>query len=109
MKKNTYASIIPATREKISSEYMKYPKVGIVTGSTEKLEAQYICFLAKGISMGEYQNNGFVVTPTLEKGSTKSVHFPNLSYSKSFWTGINSNPNLNLSGKFSKTSIDYDS
>lgn len=85
---------------------MKYPKVNVATGSTEKLEAQYICFLAKGISMGEYQNNGFVVTPTLEKGSTKSVHFPDLSYSKSFWTGINSNPNLNLSGKFSKTSID---
>jgi hypothetical protein len=45
---------------------MNYPKVNIFTDNTGDFEAQYICFLAKGISLGEYQNNGFTVLPTLD-------------------------------------------
>lgn len=85
---------------------MNYPKINIFTDNTGDFEAQYICFLAKGISLGEYQNNGFTVLPDLDSKNAKSVHFPDLGYSNKFWRSIVSNPNINLSHLFPKTAID---
>lgn len=84
---------------------MGYPKINIFTDNTGDFEAQYICFLAKGISMGEYQNNGFVVLPSLNINNSKSIYFPNLSYSNKFWRSVVSNPNKNLSHLFPKPAI----
>jgi DNA-binding winged helix-turn-helix (wHTH) protein len=89
----------------IMSGDIKYPKINIYTDSAGDFECKYICFLAKGISMGEYQNNGFAVIPTLDN-NPKSVHFPNLPYSKEFWKSINLNSNKNLSGDYPKSAID---
>ena len=85
---------------------MNYPKVNIVTDITGDLEAQYLCFLAKGISTGEYQDGGFAVTPNLERGNPKTVYFPNLPYSKNFWRTINFNPNKNFSTTYPQSAID---
>ncbi len=84
---------------------MNYPKITIFTDNTGDFEAQYICFLAKGISMGEYQNNGFAVLPNLNINNPKSVYFPDLGYSTKFWRSIVSNPNKNLSHLFPKPAI----
>lgn len=85
---------------------MKYPKVNIITDITGDFEARYICFLAKNISLGTYQNGGFLVLPSLEKGNSHTVHFPNLPYSKDFWQKIAFNSNKNLSGDFPKSAVD---
>jgi hypothetical protein len=85
---------------------MKYPKINISTDYSDYFEAQYLCFLAKGISCNTYQDGGFLVLPTLEKGSGKTVHFPDLGYSKEFWRSINFNPNINLSTQFPTPAID---
>lgn len=82
------------------SEEIKYPKINIYTDSSGDFECKYVCFLAKGISMGEYQKNGFIVTPKLESSNPKSVHFPDLAYSKNFWKSINVNSNKNLNGDY---------
>ncbi len=84
---------------------MNYPKVNTITDNTGDYEVQYICFLAKGISLGEYQNNGFTVLPTLDSKNPKSVYFPDLGYSSKFWRSIISNPNKNLSYLFPKPAI----
>lgn len=84
---------------------IKYPKINIYTESAGDFECKYICFLAKGVSMGDYQNNGFVVIPSLDN-NPKSVHFPNLPYSKEFWKSINLNSNKNLSGDYPRLAID---
>ncbi len=85
---------------------MKYPKVNISTDITGTLDANYICFLAKGISMGEYQNNGFLVLPYLDTNNPKSVFFPDLPYSKDFWKYITNNTNKNLSDSFPKKAVE---
>lgn len=77
-----------------------YPKINISTEFTDDFEAQYLCFLAKGISMGTYQNGGYLITPKLIEGNGKTVFFPDLGYSKDFWRTINFNPNINLSTQF---------
>lgn len=84
---------------------MNYPKINIFTDNTGDFEAQYICFLAKGVTLGEYQNNGFTVLPNLDSQNPKSVYFPNLEYSTKFWKSIISNPNKNLSNMFPKPAI----
>lgn len=84
---------------------MKYPKVNISASYTDKLGCSHICFLAKGISMDEYQNNGFCVLPYLSKKNPKSVFFPDLPYSKSFWKYIQNNPNKNLCDAFPKVAV----
>jgi len=73
---------------------MNYPKINIFTDNTGDFEAQYICFLAKGISLGEYQTK-----------NPKSFYFPDLNYSSKFWRSITSNPNINLSHLFPKPAI----
>jgi len=65
-----------------------------------------ICFLAKNISLGYYQNNGFLVLPYLERGNSRAIYFPNLGYSKEFWKAINVNSNNDLSASYSQKAID---
>lgn len=78
------------------SEYMKYPKVEINTEDKTNFEAQLICFLAKGIATGTYQDGNFLITPDLEWKNAKTVFFPPLPYSKNFWRVLNFNPNINF-------------
>lgn len=85
---------------------MNYPKVNILADKQEDFEAKYICFLAKNISLGQYQNSNFLVLPHLEKGNSKAVCFPNLGYSKEFWKAINVNSNNDLSASYSQKAID---
>jgi len=85
---------------------MIYPKINIYTDDSGDFEAQYICFLAKGVSYGEYQDNGYLVLPHLEPGNSRSLYFPNLGYSADFWRAIKFNPNINLSTSFPKSAID---
>jgi hypothetical protein len=101
-----YGCIITGQEITFLSEYMKYPKVELYTENTTDFVAQYICFLAKGVSTSTYQNGGFLVLPNLESGFTKSVHFPDLPYSKDFWRSINFNPNINLSTQFPKAAVE---
>lgn len=84
---------------------MKYPKINISANYTDELGCSHICFLAKGISMEEYQCNGFCVLPYLSKKNPKSVFFPDLPYSKSFWKYIQNNPNKNLCDTFPKMAV----
>lgn len=84
---------------------MKYPKISISASYTDELGCSHICFLAKGITLGEYQNNGFTVLPNLNTKNQKSVYFPDLNYSSKFWRSITSNPNINLSHLFPKPAI----
>lgn len=84
---------------------MSYPKINIFTDNTGDFEAQYICFLAKSITLAEYQNNGFTVLPNLDSKNPRSVYFPDLDYSTKFWRSIISNPNRNLSHLFPKPAI----
>lgn len=84
---------------------MKYPKININSDYTDDLGSEHICFLAKGISQYEYQSNGFYVLPYLSKNNSKSVFFPDLPYSKSFWKYIQNNPNKNLCDTFPKNAV----
>jgi len=85
---------------------MKYPKVNINTDITGFLDANYICFLAKGVSMRDYQDNGFLVLPYLDTKNPKSVYFPDLAYSKDFWKYITNDPSKNLSDSFPKKAVE---
>lgn len=63
-----------------------------------KKEANYLCFLAKNISLFRYQNGNFLVLPYPVK-VIKSVYFPNLPYQSSFWNLIKKEKNEDY-GKF---------
>lgn len=47
--------------------------------------ANQLCYLAKQIACGFYQDRRFLVLPKLVAKETRSVYFPDLSYSKDFW------------------------
>lgn len=81
---------------------MNYPKTNIYTDFTDKLSVQHLCFLAKGIALKHFQDNGFYVTPKLVPGNPKGIFFPDFGYSKDFWKSINLNDNKNLCDKFSQ-------
>lgn len=59
------------------------PKVEFI----DKLEkqAEYLCFLAKAIQKGEFQNLGFLVLPYPVPRNRLSVYFPDLPHSSCFW------------------------
>lgn len=67
-------------------------------------EADYICFLAKNISRGLYQNGGFCVLPYLVNDK-KAVYFPDLDYSKDFWNLIKKCRAMNLGEDFPEKAI----
>lgn len=67
-------------------------------------EADYICFLAKNISLGIYQNGGFYVLPEFNSHK-KAVYFPDLNYSSKFWNVISKSKPRNLGEKFPKAAI----
>ena len=62
-------------------------------------EADYICFLAKSISLGLYQSGGFYVVPEFISNK-KAVYFPNLNYSPKFWKLIKKCKSKNLGDSY---------
>jgi len=81
---------------------MKYPDIAISTGITGELEAQYICFIAKNITLKRYSGGNYYVLPHQDNGNQRAVFFPNLPYSKNFWRVINFCASDSLSHSFPK-------
>ncbi len=67
-------------------------------------EADYICFIAKDITRGLYQNGGFYVVPKYID-HPKSVYFPDLNYSSKFWSLISKCKACDLGDKFPKEAV----
>ncbi len=67
-------------------------------------EADYICFLAKNVTLGHYQNDGFYVVPKYIN-HPKSVYFPDLNYSSKFWSLISKCKARDLGDKFPKVAV----
>lgn len=80
-------------------------KVSFIYNDLEK-EVQYLCFLAKSISKGFYQNGSFHVLPYLEKMNNKAVFFPDLNYSQNFWNKIIACPNKDLGKSYPKECVE---
>jgi len=68
-------------------------------------QAEYLCFLAKSIVDKRYQSNGFFVLPYLVKNHSKTIHFPDLNYSPSFWKAIKNSKNNHYGVKFPSTAV----
>jgi hypothetical protein len=62
------------------------PKITFVTNNLVK-QANYLCFLAKNLSLGRYQNHGFVVL-SQTNGRVDTVVFPDLVYPLIFWRAL---------------------
>jgi len=67
-------------------------------------EADYICFIAKDITRGLFQNGGFYVLPEPTK-HPKGVYFPDLNYSSKFWRLISKCKACDLGDAFPKTAV----
>lgn len=68
-------------------------------------EADYICFVAKDITLGYFQNNGYYVLPEFNR-DRKAVYFPDLNYSSKFWSLISKSKAHDLGDKFPKIAVD---
>lgn len=68
-------------------------------------ETDYICFLAKDITLGYFQDGGYYVLPYFDKHK-KSVYFPDLNYSNKFWRLITNSKSINLGDEFPIEAID---
>lgn len=80
------------------------PKFSFITNNLVA-EAEYICFLAKNISLGLYQNNDYFVLPYLAKNNPKTVFSPDFPYSKHFWQSIHKCKNLDYGKNFPQRAI----
>src|SRR3989338_11137076 len=74
---------------------MKFPPIYFCSRNLT-LSANYLCFLAKNIQLGLYQNNGFKVLPYLAKNAYQTVYFPGLPYPNSFWSYLSKSANLDF-------------
>lgn len=79
---------------------MKYPTA--VFDYSLISQARYICFLAKGIVDGIYQQGNFLVLPYQTPGNFWTVYFPDLNYSREFWLEIAKVQHNDFSKPFSK-------
>jgi hypothetical protein len=68
-------------------------------------EADYICFLAKDITLGYFPIGGFTVLPR-STNDPKSVYFPDLNYSQEFWSAIKRTKSRDLGDIFPKVAVD---
>lgn len=68
-------------------------------------EADYICFIAKDITLGHYQRGGFYVLPEFNSHK-KVVYFPDLNYSAKFWSLISKCKACDLGDKYPKGAVD---
>ncbi len=68
-------------------------------------EANYICFIAKDITLGHYQRGGYYVLPEFNSHK-KAVYFPDLNYSAKFWSLISKCKACDLGDKFPKAAVD---
>ncbi len=73
--------------------------------SDVQAQAEYLCFLAKGLHMGLYTDNGFLVLPKPVKNSLKSVVFPDFNFSPKFWQAISSCHHVDLIKPFPKPAV----
>lgn len=62
-------------------------------------EADYLCFLAKSISLGLYQSGGFYIVPEFTPNKL-AVYFPDLNYSTKFWNLIKKCKSKNLGDNY---------
>jgi len=69
-----------------NSDMFPIPKVRFYTNEAQT--AHYLCFLAHNIYLEYYRNADFTVLPYLAPGINRTVHFPDLSWSPSFWKAI---------------------
>lgn len=67
-------------------------------------EADYICFIAKDITRGLFQNGGFYVVPEPTK-HPRGVYFPDLNYSSKFWRLISKCKVCDLGDAFPKSAV----
>lgn len=67
-------------------------------------EADYICFIAKDITRGLYQNGGFYVVPE-PTDHPKGVYFPDLNYTSKFWSLISKCKSCDLGDKFPSEAV----
>lgn len=67
-------------------------------------EADYICFLAKDITLEYFQNGGFYVLPEFNN-DRKAVYFPNLNYTSKFWSLISKCKARDLGDVFPKEAV----
>lgn len=67
-------------------------------------EADYICFIAKDITRGLFQNGGFYVLSEPTK-HPKGVYFPDLNYSSKFWRLISKSKACDLGDTFPKAAV----
>ncbi len=63
------------------------PKVTFLEPSHENL-ANYLCYLAKQISCGFYQDRRFLVLPRLIEKESRAIFFPDLPYTTKFWNNF---------------------
>ena len=66
---------------------MGYPKVQFIEANKENL-ANYLCYLAKQISCGFYQDRRFLVLPRLIEKESRAIYFPDLPYTTKFWNNF---------------------
>lgn len=67
-------------------------------------EADYLCFLAKNITFGLYQNGGYYVLSEFNSHKN-AVYFPDLNYSSKFWGLISKCSACDLGDKFPKEAV----
>lgn len=68
---------------------MNFPKTTFLEPSQESL-TNYLCYLAKQISCGFYQDRRFLVLPHLVSKDSHAIYFPDLPYSTKFWANFSS-------------------
>lgn len=66
---------------------MNYPKTTFLEANQENL-ANYLCYLAKQISCGFYQDRRFLVLPYLIPKDSRVIYFPDLPYTTKFWNNF---------------------
>lgn len=66
---------------------MNYPKTIFTEPDKDNL-ANYLCYLAKQISCGFYQDRRFLVLPHIVERESRVIYFPDLPYSKKFWNSF---------------------
>ncbi len=83
---------------------MKIPKTTFTTAV--QVEAEYICYLAKSISVGFYSNSGYAVLPYAVSKNFQVSHFPDLDLSASFWREIIKSKNNDYGMGFPKKAVE---
>jgi hypothetical protein len=79
---------------------MDYPRINFIID--RRLEAEYLCFIAKSITEQHFQTAKIPVLSTPYPGA---VYFPDLKYSPLFWRNISTCHNRNYGYPFPQSSV----